>query len=75
MFADTLTAELDASPFHPLRLRLTDGSAVDVPTPYLSFIHNNHALFLAQAIDSRTDPRPRVGLIPLTDIRAVEPVA
>jgi hypothetical protein len=65
MTSEALDHELNREPFRPLRLHLADGSAVDVATPYLSFI-NRRALYVAQA--SQGEGESRVALIPLGDI-------
>jgi hypothetical protein len=73
----TLTVELDREPFAPARLHLNDGSCVDLPTPFLTFIHQGKRLFAARAIrvahNSSADPG--LELIPLADIVRVDRLA
>jgi hypothetical protein len=70
MTSDNLNAALDVRPFEPARLRLADGSAVEVPTPYLSFV-NGRVLQLALARRVAGQPLG-LDLVPLRDIVAIE---
>jgi hypothetical protein len=65
MTSEALDHELNREPFRPVRLHLVDGSAVDIPTPYLSFI-NRRALYVARANSAQGEST--VALIALTDI-------
>jgi hypothetical protein len=65
MTSEALDHELNREPFRPVRLHLADGSAVDIPTPYLSFI-NRRALYVARA--SQGEGESTVALIALGDI-------
>jgi hypothetical protein len=70
MTADALSAALDDRPFRPARLRLADGSALDVPMLYLSFV-NGTALYVARARRSGRDELDPEW-VPVGDIVAVE---
>lgn len=54
MNPEALANELDRDPFVPLRLRLSDGSHVDIHNPAMAFI--NH-LSVYVAVDPRTRSR------------------
>jgi hypothetical protein len=55
MNPEALALELDREPFVPLKLNLSDGTAVEIYNPAMTFI-NNLALYLA------TEQRPRTRL-------------
>jgi hypothetical protein len=65
MTSEALDHELNREPFSPVRLHLADGTAVDIATPYLSFI-NRRALYVARAIQGQGEST--VALIALADI-------
>lgn len=60
MLSESVAAELLVDPFQPLALRLVDGSVIDIPTPYLSFIQRR-ALYVACAARRDFRARPRRG--------------
>jgi hypothetical protein len=74
MDAGAVTFELDRDPFAPVRLRLKDGTCIDLPMPFLSFIHWGKQLFAAHAIRVTEGESPSAGLelIPLSDIVRVD---
>lgn len=71
MNPEALVKELGRDPFVPLRLRLSDGQAVEIENPGLSFI-NNLSLYLVPP--GRPHPRsvPEFRLISLRHIVTVE---
>jgi hypothetical protein len=72
MRTDALADELNQSPFEPLRLCLSDGTFVDVATPYLSFIQPGGRLYVARAKRTQTGATENVELIPVGDISGVQ---
>ena len=72
MRTETLANELNQSPFEPLRLRLQDGTVVDVATPYLSFIQPGGRLYVARGRRTEAGAAENVELIPLADISGVQ---
>jgi hypothetical protein len=49
MEAHALAAAIDRDPFRPVHLDMADGSCVEVPTPYLSFVDQAGRLYVARA--------------------------
>ena len=71
MTPETLTATLDADPFRPVELCLTDGSVVRIPTPYLTMISPNDRLYVARASREGANAAGNIELIPLSEIKTV----
>lgn len=71
MRIDDLADALNQKPFEPLRLHLTDGSVVDVATPYLSFIQPGGSLYVARGKRTEAGAAENVELIPAGDISDV----
>lgn len=72
MQSQVIQVELDREPFLPIYLNLSDGSEVEVPVPYLTFI-NRRALFVAHGVrrGSSASDGSGVQLIALADIATI----
>ena len=71
MTPENLTAALDADPFRPVELYLTNGSVVRIATPYLTMVSPNERLYVARASREGPDAAENIELIPLSEIRGV----
>jgi hypothetical protein len=72
--ASRIREYLDATPFRPLRVHLSDGSSHDVPHPEFAWLVGSR-LYVAKVVKERGPDDPQVKELSVLHITRVEPLA